>query len=263
MDADRLRVLLEAVSAGDVPVSEAMHQLETLPFADLGFAKLDLHRHLRQGLPEVIFCPGKTSEQVVEIANELKQHHRLFLATRADVDMASAVLLMDKQARYIPEGRTIVWGGFPEVVHQQSPVLICTAGTADISVAEEAAVILQASAVRFEKLYDVGVAGLHRLLSHVDLLRSAAAVIVIAGMDAALPSVVAGLVRAPVIAVPTSVGYGTSFQGVAALLSMLNSCAAGLTVVNIDNGFGAAVAAVRIVKGVLNAPPVSDLVESR
>jgi pyridinium-3,5-biscarboxylic acid mononucleotide synthase len=248
MDADRIKQLLESVAEGTTSTAAALLQLETLPFSDLGFAKLDLHRELRQGLPEVIFCPGKTAEQVIKIAQELKQHHKLFLATRADLELASAVILADKEAQYLPEARVIYWGQFPAVDSSQLPVLILTAGTADIPVAEEAATVLLSAGSKIEKLYDVGVAGLQRLLSHVELLRQARVIIVVAGMDAALPSVVAGLVKSPVIGVPTSIGYGTSFQGLAALLSLLNSCAAGLTVVNIDNGFGAAVAALRIMQ---------------
>jgi len=247
MDKNRLQALLESVAAGKMSTDEALQRLEVLPYCELDFAKLDLHRHLRQGLPEVVFCPGKTAEQVIKIAQELKSHHDLFIASRAEQELADTVLAFDHDASYIPEARMLVWGQIPPAGSDSPLVAIVTAGTADISVAEEAAMLLKVVGVRVNKIYDVGVAGLQRLLSQVEPIRQAEVVIAVAGMDAALPSVLAGLVKVPIIGVPTSIGYGASFQGVAALLAMLNSCAAGLSVVNIDNGFGAAVAAWRIV----------------
>ncbi len=199
-------------------------------------------------MPEVIFCPGKTAGQVIEIFQRLKQNHNLVLASRATSEIAAATLSQIPDAVYHELGKMIVYGDLPDPDQSLPMVAVLTAGTADLPVAEEAALVLQSQAVPVTRLSDVGVAGLHRLLDNLELLRKAAVVIVVAGMDGALPSVVGGLLEAPVIAVPSSVGYGASFHGLAALLTMLNSCAAGVTVCNIDNGFGAAVAAVKIVK---------------
>ncbi len=238
-----------------------MDLLRNLPYEELGFAKIDLHRSLRQGLPEVIFCPGKTAKQVVEIAHRLKQHHELVLASRATPELAAAVLPQLQGAIYNELGRMLIFGPLPQPDDSVPAVAIVTAGTADLPVAEEAAVILQSTAIPLVQVTDVGVAGIHRLLGNLELLQSAAVTIVVAGMDGALPSVVGGLLDSPVIAVPTSIGYGASFQGLAALLTMLNSCAAGLTVVNIDNGFGAAVAATKIISSIMSAqrrPPARE-----
>jgi NCAIR mutase (PurE)-related protein len=249
MDRGRLNDLLENVARGQVSVADACAQLKSLPYQDLDFAKVDLHRSLRQGFPEVIYCPGKTSEQIVAIAQNLKANHNLVVATRAEVSVAAEVMPYLPGAEYFELAKMIVWKASEEAKPDSyQTIAILAAGTADLPVAEEAACLLLACGQKVSKVYDVGVAGIHRLLDNVDELLSADAVIVIAGMDGALASVVGGIVACPVIAVPTSVGYGASFDGLAALLSMLNSCAAGLTVVNIDNGFGAAMAALRLVK---------------
>lgn len=247
MDTQRLTAILNAVARGETAVETAMQELSALPFADLGFAKVDLHRTLRQGLPEVIFCPGKQVEQIVGIANRLRESHSLVIATRAEREVAQRVLELDRNASFDASARIIYWGEVPPADPELPVVALLTAGTADLPVADEAAFVLATLRIPVLRFNDVGVAGIHRLLEHYEQIRTASATIVVAGMDGALPSVVAGLVAAPVIAVPTSVGYGASFEGLAALLTMLNSCAAGITVVNIDNGFGAAVAAHRLI----------------
>jgi NCAIR mutase (PurE)-related protein len=245
MDRNRLEKLLESVANGGINPAEACEQLKNFPYQDLGFAVLDSHRALRQGLPEVIYCPGKSAQEVIEIFRGLKAGHDLVIASRADQSMATTVLAAIPEAVYFEKARLIVWGKMPSPKDDGLTVGVITAGTADIPVAEETALFLQASGVAVERVYDIGVAGIHRVFSRLDTLRTFAVTIVVAGMDGALPSVIAGLLEGPVIAVPTSVGYGTAFGGIAPLLTMLNSCAAGLTVVNIDNGFGAAVAAIR------------------
>jgi NCAIR mutase (PurE)-related protein len=201
---------------------------------------------LRHGHAEVIFCPGKTAEQIASIAQRLRETHDLVIASRADVALSGEVLKLCPCARYEEGARAIVFGDMPDTAAGAPVVNIVTAGTADIPVAEECALFLNAASVPVQRLYDVGVAGIHRLLDNLDLLRKGAITVVCAGMDGALPSVVGGILEGPVIAVPTSVGYGAAFEGLAPLLSMLNSCAAGITVVNIDNGFGAAYAALRM-----------------
>ncbi len=249
MDREKLLEILQLVSRGETSPDAALSQLRNLPFEDIGFAKVDLHRSLRQGMPEVIYCPGKTSEHIAEIALKLRQHHSLVLASRATPEQSKKVLeLVNNAGVYHELPRMLIFGDLPAPDETAPAVAIATAGTADIPVAEEAAIILQSAAIPVLRVNDVGVAGLHRLLANLEILRTAAAVIVVAGMDGALPSVVAGLLDQPVIAVPTSVGYGASLQGLAPLLTMLNSCAAGLTVVNIDNGFGAAMAAFRVLQ---------------
>ena len=243
MRAEQLEALLADVAAGRLTPGTALERLRHLPFEDLAFARIDHHRSLRQGQPEVVFCEGKTVDQVVAICERLKAATGSFLGTRASEAMAAAL-----QARF----PRVVWNAMARTVflaHPEAPaasggpVLVVSAGTSDLPVAEEAAVVAEALGTRVERLMDVGVAGLHRLLAAGDTLKQARVVIVVAGMEGALPSVVGGLVAVPVIAVPTSVGYGASFGGLAALLAMLNSCAAGVTVVNIDNGFGAGYAA--------------------
>lgn len=248
MNRDRIENLLRSVAAGTTDVADAMHQLHDLPFTDLEFAKLDTHRSLRQGIPEVIFAPGKSKEQIARIASELKAKHDLILATRVEENVAEYLSSLAEPGAYHKVARVFSWGEFPEPANPQVYAALLAAGTSDLPVAEEARVVLRAHGYRVETIYDVGVAGLHRVLAHRDTIRQSSVAIVVAGMDGALPSVVGGLIQGPVIAVPTSIGYGASFQGLAALLSMLNSCAAGLTVVNIDNGFGAAVAAIRILQ---------------
>jgi hypothetical protein len=238
MTREALQRLLEEVSAGRVAVDVALARLRALPFEDLGFAKVDTHRALRGGAPEAVFCEGKTAEQVVAIVGRLAVHHTNVVATRADRGVAEAVGAAHLSYTYSAEARVLVVN--PAPTDEVGLIAVVAAGTADLPVAEEAALVAQALGNRVERLYDCGVAGLHRLLAVSDVLRDANAIVAVAGMEGALPSVVAGLVDRPVIAVPTSVGYGTSFGGLAALLAMLNSCAPGISVVNIDNGYGAA-----------------------
>jgi len=236
---ERLRDLLERLRTGACSVEEAMRELRDLPFSDLGFAKVDHHRALRTGFPEVVYCEGKTPEQVAAIARQLSERSDVALATRASPEVFEAVKQALPGAAYNAQARLIVIGTPPEPQPGAAPVLVLTGGTADLPVAEEAAATAEAMGRRVERIYDVGVAGIHRLLRHREALERARVIVVVAGMDGALPSVVGGLVAAPVVAVPTSVGYGASFEGLAALLTMLNSCAVGVAVVNIDNGFGA------------------------
>ncbi len=251
MRPEQLEVLLGDVAAGRISPTAAIERLRHLPFEDLEFARVDHHRALRQGHPEVVFCEGKTVEQVVAICDRLASATDSFLGTRCNEAQATAVRARFPRTVWNPLARTIhcpprqATSGRPKT----ETVLVVSAGTSDLPVAEEAAVCAEAFGHCVERLADVGVAGLHRLLASADQLRAARVVIVVAGMEGALPSVVGGLVAAPVIAVPTSVGYGASFGGLAALLAMLNSCASGITVVNIENGFGAAAAASRICAG--------------
>jgi NCAIR mutase (PurE)-related protein len=238
MNQDRLQAMLTQVQRGLLDVPEALHQLRTLPYENLGFASLDHHRALRQGFPEVIFCEGKTERQVVAIAKTLLRNTDALLATRVERPVARALLRISKRAVYHEAARVVAIP--PSKLIRRGSVLIVTAGT------EEARVTADIMGSKTDTLYDVGVAGLHRLLGQQDRLHEARAVVVVAGMDGVLPSVVGGLVRQPVIAVPTSRGYGAHFGGLAALLTMLNSCAAGVGVMNIDNGFGAGCMAHRI-----------------
>jgi len=245
MDTQRLQAILTALQAGQITALEAFSLLKTLTFDDLGFAKTDAHRAARQGIPEVIFGPGKTGPQIVKIAESLLAHHQVVVVTKVDVTVAEQVLSLLPVGRYETTARMLIFGTEPPV-EAKLTVSVVTAGTADLSVAEEAALYLSASGIYVNRVYDVGVAGIHRIFPSVEQLNQTKAVIIVAGMDGALASVLGGLLSVPIIAVPTSVGYGASFQGLSPLLAMLNSCAAGLTVVNIDNGFGAAVAALRI-----------------
>ena len=247
MTPERLRALLAEVASGTATIDEAERRLAWVPVEELPYASVDHHRALRQGFPEVIFGQGKTPEHIAGIAERLAARGDGFLATRVSPEAADRLRDAVPAVEINELGRT-AWLAPDAPVERKTrgSVLIVTAGTSDLPVAEEAAVTAAASAKPVERLTDVGVAGIHRILSRGDVLRSAAVVIVVAGMEGALPSVVGGLVSAPVIAVPTSVGYGASFGGIAALLGMLNSCASGVTVVNIDNGFGAAAAASRI-----------------
>ncbi|HEY1373059.1 MAG TPA: nickel pincer cofactor biosynthesis protein LarB [Candidatus Binatia bacterium] len=243
MDADRLAELLEGVRRGKVSVAQALERLRHLPFEDLGFAKVDHHRSLRQGFPEVILGEGKTGADIAAIARAIHNRHANVLITRLSPEKLAFLKRRLKGVRVHERAGAVTWLDRPIRVAGRGTVLVVCAGTSDIPVAEEAALTAEMMANRVERLYDVGVAGLHRLLDNRGKLFSAAVLIVVAGMEGALPSVVAGLVDKPVIAVPTSIGYGASFHGLAALLGMLNSCAAGVTVVNIDNGFGAGFAA--------------------
>ena len=237
MNESALRALLESVRAGGSDIEGAMEQLRRLPFEDVGFASVDHHRTIRCGFPEVIFCPGKTPEQVVEIFSRLAAGGGSVLATRAEPEIYQAVAGRLRQAEYHQAARAITLrqGARGEPAGH---VAVVAAGTSDLPVAEEARVTAEIMDARVTTHYDVGVAGLHRLLAASKELTAANAIVVVAGMEGALASVVGGLVASPVIAVPTSVGYGASFGGLAALLTMLNSCAAGVSVVNIDNGFG-------------------------
>ena len=239
MDEARLRALLADVRSGVVSEDAALAQLRVLPYEDIDYARLDLHRALRTGMPEAVYCPGKTPKQVAEIMARLADRHSHVLATRANDEQAEAALARLPRARYHAVARAITIQPANEPPGRPGIALV-TAGTADLPVAEEAALTAAMMGHAVERIVDVGVAGLHRLLDTLPALTSARVLIVVAGMEGALPSVVAGLVRAPIIAVPTSVGYGASFGGLAPLLAMLNSCAPGVAVVNIDNGFGAA-----------------------
>jgi NCAIR mutase (PurE)-related protein len=237
MDSDRIKKLLEQVHGGELGVEEAFSRLKDLPYEDMGFARLDTHRAMRKGFPEVIFCPGKTTDQIAKIFERLAKHGSLVMAARASADAADAIRMKFPQAVYHETARIVTLGS--PAIAGKGTVLVLSAGTADIPVADEAAVTAETLGSRVERVFDVGVAGIHRLLDQRETLFAANVLIVVAGMDGALPSVVGGLVSRPVIAVPTSIGYGASFGGLAALLTMLNSCAPGVTVVNIDNGFGA------------------------
>jgi NCAIR mutase (PurE)-related protein len=238
VDREALRRLLEDLQAGRTDVAAALTRLRRLPYEDMGFAKVDQHRSLRAGAPEAIFCPGKTPEQVVAIARRLAEHHPNVLATRAQPDVAAAIAAAGLPHAWHQAARLVVVR--PEPGEGIGLIVVAAAGTADLPVAEEAALVAEALGNRVERIADCGVAGLHRLLAHHDRLAEANAIVAVAGMEGALPSVIGGLVDRPVIAVPTSVGYGASFGGIAALLAMLNSCAPGVSVVNIDNGYGAA-----------------------
>ncbi len=238
MDQDQLRGLLEAVRSGAVDVDAAVDRMRHLPFEDLGYAKLDHHRALRHGLTEVIFGKGKTPQQVAGIAERLLDKSANLLITRANESIAAGLKTRYPEAEYFPLSNAIrIWRD--RTMRGKGKLAVICAGTSDIPVAEEAQVTAEVMGNEVDSIYDVGVAGIHRLLANSERLGEARVVVVAAGMEGALPSVVGGLVSVPVIAVPTSVGYGASFQGVAALLGMLNSCASNVTVVNIDNGFGA------------------------
>lgn len=245
MNDERLRALLEGVRNGDCDVDRAVEELRYLPYEDLGFAKVDHHRELRHGMPEVILGRGKTVEEVRAISATLLKRSRNLLITRADAAMFEAVQELNADAEFFPRsGAVRVWGD-RKTLGKASIAVVC-AGTSDIPVAEEARVTAEVMGNEVDAVYDVGVAGIHRLLSKLDRLNTARVVICCAGMEGALPSAVGGLVSVPVIAVPTSVGYGASFNGLSALLGMLNSCASNVSVVNIDNGFGAAYVATLI-----------------
>jgi NCAIR mutase (PurE)-related protein len=240
MDPDRLRDLLDAVASRRVPVDEAVRELRDLPFRAVGgFAHADTHRHLRTGFPEVVLGQGKTPQQIAAIMVELAKGGSTVLATRVVPAAAEIVCTAVPEARYLPVPRAVVLGPTPAPDRGRGAIAVVSAGTADVPVAEEAALTAELAGNRVERVFDVGVAGLHRLLAHRAVIERAEIAVVVAGMEGALPSVVAGLFARPVIAVPTSVGYGASFEGVAALLAMLTSCAPGISVVNIDNGFGA------------------------
>ncbi len=245
MNKSTIQQILEAIEKGEIRATDALIKLKDLPFADIGHTKIDTHRSLRNGYPEVIYGEHKTVQQVVDIFKAMLNKESNILATRVSEEMAAGISTICPAAHYNAMARTIFFEheALPET---QSTIIIVTAGTADLPVAEEAKVTAQALGNRVKLVSDVGVAGIHRLFAHIEAIRHARVVIVIAGMEGALASVIAGLVEIPVIAVPTSVGYGASFGGLSALLAMLTSCANGVTVVNIDNGFGAAFAASQI-----------------
>ncbi len=239
MDANDLRGLLVELQAGAIDVETAVARLRDLPFKGLGFANADTHRHLRTGYPEVIFAPGKTPAQIATLLRELHARGATVMASRVTAEVAAAVGALLPGVRYLDAARFLVLGDDPPRDQGRGTIAVLTAGTSDIPVAEEAAVTAELGGNQVVRIFDVGVAGLHRLLARREEVEAAEVLIVVAGMDGVLPTVTAGLFSRPVIAVPTSIGYGASFQGVAALLTMLNACAAGVAVVNIDNGFGA------------------------
>jgi len=249
MDAEQLKKLLEQVKDGQIDINEAVEKLRHLPFEDLGFARIDHHRQLRRGFAETIYCPGKTAEQIIKIFESLAAKGNNVLATRAEPEVFEALAKTKKfpKARYEESARMIVLEQ-KKPTRSETVVPIVTAGTSDLPVAMEAKVTAEIMGQRTELICDVGVAGIHRLFGHLAKLQNANVIIVVAGMEGALASVVGGLVSCPVIAVPTSVGYGASFEGLSALLTMLNSCAAGVSVVNIDNGFSAGLTATLINK---------------
>jgi NCAIR mutase (PurE)-related protein len=237
VDIRHLKRILESVQRGRITVDAAMERFKGLPFEDLDFAKIDSHRCIRTGFPEVIYCPGKTLDQIRKIADRSIQNHHNILATRAGSDVYTAIREVTPDCEYYETARIVVI--HPRPLPRIGNIAVVCAGTADMPVGEEAAVTGEVLGNRVQRFYDVGVAGLHRLFSVREELFKARVAVVVAGMEGALASVIGGLVSCPVIAVPTSVGYGASFGGLAALLTMLNSCAAGVSVVNIDNGFGA------------------------
>ncbi len=238
MNTESLKKLLENVKSGEVGIDSALAELKKLPFEDLGFAKVDHHRKIRNGYPEVIYCQGKTMEQIKAIVQRLMEHDNNIMATRAGREVFEAIGEITEDAVYYEQARIVVIQR-REVAASEKVIAVVTAGTSDIPVAEEAAVTAEVMGNKVDRIYDVGVAGIHRLLANTDALMKANVLVVVAGMEGALASVVGGMVDKPVIAVPTSVGYGANFGGLSALLTMLNSCASGIGVVNIDNGFGA------------------------
>ncbi|MFC1725489.1 nickel pincer cofactor biosynthesis protein LarB [candidate division KSB1 bacterium] len=238
MDKEKLTTLLKNVKSGKIDVNEALETLKSFPYEDLGFAKIDTHRDLRKGFPEVIFCQGKKTDQIVKIIEKFSASNRIIMATRAEKDVFDAVEKVRKDAKYFDMARIILIGD-KKPAKSDNKILLVSAGTSDMPVAEEAAVTAEVMGNKVERLYDIGVAGIHRLFNNTGKLFEANVLIVAAGMEGALASIVSGMVDKPVVAVPTSVGYGASFNGLSALLTMLNSCAPGIAVVNIDNGFGA------------------------
>ncbi len=238
MNVDDLKILLQKVREDKITIDDAVLNLKQLPFQDLGFAKIDHHRELRQGYPEIIYCSGKTTEHVVEIVKSMIERGSNILGTRATEEMYQEIKKFYQDVIYHPLAKTITIKQ-KELPTQSSYIVVVTGGTSDIAVAEEAAITAEILGNSVERVYDVGVAGIHRLFAHLDIIRGAKVVIAVAGMEGALGSVIGGLVDKPVIAVPTSIGYGANFGGLSALLSMLNSCSSGTAVVNIDNGFGA------------------------
>lgn len=247
MTESQIYELLNSVKEGSLELGKAVEQLKQLPFEDLGYANVDHHREIRTGYPEVIFCPGKTNEQIRGIVERLLAKGTNIMASRAEKSVYEAIKDMHPHMEYYPEARTIFIQQ-KDIARSKSRILVVTGGTSDIPVAEEAVITAEKLGCTVERLYDVGVAGIHRLLANRYRLDSVQVIIAVAGMEGALPSVVGGLTDKPVIAVPTSIGYGANFGGLAALLAMLNSCASGISVVNIDNGFGAGFMAATIIR---------------
>lgn len=246
MNRESLQQLIQDLYEKKIEPQEAYERLKNLPYEDLGFAQVDHHRSLRNGMPEVIYCDGKTPDQILTLIHKMDQTGTDILATRLSLELYQQIQSdLPSQALYNPEGRTLVLQRNPQQ-KKSGHILVLTAGTSDIPIAEEAVATANLLGSRVETAYDVGVAGIHRLLDKMDRLRAARVIIVVAGMDGALPSVVGGLVECPIIAVPSRIGYGASFEGLAALLTMLNSCSPGVSVVNIENGFGAGCLAHRI-----------------
>ncbi len=239
MYEQKIRKVMHGVKNKKINVDEAVKKLKFLPFEDLGFAKIDHHRALRRGFPEVVFCQNKTIKQVVAIVKKLAEKNSDVLATRVTEKMFNEVKKHVKNAQYNKISKTIIIHNQKSKIQKNGKILVLSAGTSDINVAEEAAVVAEAMGSKVKRVYDVGVAGLHRLLDNKEKIGDANVLVVVAGMDGVLPSVVSGIFSKPIIAVPTSVGYGASFKGIAPLLTMLNACSPGVVVVNIDNGFGA------------------------
>ena len=239
MHEHEVKGIMENVKNGKVSVDDAIRKLKFLPFEDLGFVKIDHHRALRKGFPEVVYCQNKTKKQVVGIINKLEKNNSVILATRATEEMYKEVKKHIKSSNYNKISKTIIINKNKKKQLKKGKILIVSAGTSDIPIAEESAVVAESMGNKVERLYDVGVAGLHRLLNNKEKIEDANVLVVVAGMDGVLPSVVSGIFGKPIIAVPTSVGYGASFKGIAPLLTMMNSCSPGVVVVNIDNGFGA------------------------
>ena len=241
MNETKLRELLEKIRVGDLSVNLGIEALKKLPFEDLGWACLDHHRHIREGFPEVVYGPGKTCEQLVDIVSKLIFVGGPVLVTRVSEEQSESVVQAIPEIEFHPIPKSLTWSGKMSMPRPSNKgiVLVISAGTADLPVAEEACLTLELMGHPFKRIYDVGVAGIHRLLDHLDELRQASVIIAVAGMDGVLPSILGGIVSVPVVAVPSSTGYWANFQGLAPLLTMLNSCATGVAVVNIDNGFGA------------------------
>ena len=257
-----MREVLHRYANDGLSLDDVVRLLRDLPYQDLGFAKVDHHRAIRTGFPEVVFGEGKTPDQAASIAGTILQQSNVLLVTRSSPEMYSAILALAPDASYNDLARTVIVDRRDNLVATPGVLILC-AGTADLPVATEAALTAEVMGCGVERVFDVGVAGIHRLLDQMETLQRARVIVAVAGMEGALPSVVGGLVQAPVIAVPTSIGYGASFQGLAALLAMLNSCAPGVAVVNIDNGFGAGYMAAKIIKGtqpetVPGQPPISE-----
>ncbi|MCS7201981.1 MAG: nickel pincer cofactor biosynthesis protein LarB [Dictyoglomus sp.] len=237
MNREKIREILEKIKRGELDVEEGLEKISFLPYEDLGYAKVDYQRSITRGFPEVVFCQGKTPEQVANIMEKLLSRNPRVLATRAGKDVFELVKTKIKDAKYNEFARTITV--IREDYEKKGKVIVACAGTADLPVAEEAVETAEITGSNVERIYDIGIAGLHRVLDKIKILRSANVIIAVAGMEGALPSVIGGLVDKPVIAVPTSIGYGANFNGLSALLTMLNSCVPGIAVVNIDNGFSA------------------------